>query len=350
MKKKLLACTLAVLMCLQPASAVLAEDAESGNVAQTSEEVSISSYSDLSDTAVSDDASSTDEYSSAVSDFSASDTSETISDVDSADSNVDSADSDLDSADSDLSKEGSVQELTEDFSDDAEDTEALTQEESADENSAQEPEFDDGSVPSAGADANTFGDFQYTTSGLTATITKYNGTAANVTVPEKIGKYTVTEVSYNAFYDNLSIEKVILADSISKIDRQAFYGCAALKSLTLPAHLKTLGYGFISGTAITSLTIPASLTSCESYDSYYTGGSYGPLGGAENLTELIFESGIETIPAKLAWLTPSETTHLTTVTIPDTVTSIGGYAFYNCKVLGETYIPESVTSIADTAF
>ena len=350
MKKKLLACTLAVLMCLQPASAVLAEDAESGNVAQTSEEVSISSYSDLSDTAVSDDASSTDEYSSAVSDFSASDTSETISDVDSADSNVDSADSDLDSADSDLSEEGSVQELTEDFSDDAEDTEALTQEKSADENSAQEPEFDDGSVPSAGADANTFGDFQYTTSGLTATITKYNGTAANVTVPEKIGKYTVTEVSYNAFYDNLSIEKVILADSISKIDRQAFYGCAALKSLTLPAHLKTLGYGFISGTAITSLTIPASLTSCESYDSYYTGGSYGPLGGAENLTELIFESGIETIPAKLAWLTPSETTHLTSITIPDTVTSIGNYAFSNCKKLTAISIPDSVTSISDSAF
>ncbi len=350
MKKKLLACTLAVLMCLQPASAVLAEDAESGNVAQTSEEVSISSYSDLSDTAVSDDASSTDEYSSAVSDFSASDTSETISDVDSADSNVDSADSDLDSADSDLSEEGSVQELTEDFSDNAEDTEALTQEKSADENSAQEPEFDDGSVPSAGADANTFGDFQYTTSGLTATITKYNGTAANVTVPEKIGKYTVTEVSYNAFYDNLSIEKVILADSISKIDRQAFYGCAALKSLTLPAHLKTLGYGFISGTAITSLTIPASLTSCESYDSYYTGGSYGPLGGAENLTELIFESGIETIPAKLAWLTPSETTHLTSITIPDTVTSIGNYAFSNCKKLTAISIPDSVTSISDSAF
>ena len=93
MKKKLLACTLAVLMCLQPASAVLAEDPKPGDVAQTSEKVSISSYSDLSDTAVSDDASSTDEDSSAVSDFSASDTSETISNADSADSNVDSADS-----------------------------------------------------------------------------------------------------------------------------------------------------------------------------------------------------------------------------------------------------------------
>ena len=119
------------------------------------------------------------------------DTSETISNADSADSNVDSADS----GDSDLSEEDSVQELTEDFSDDVEDTEALTQEESADEASAQEPEFDDGSVPSAGADSNTFGDFQYTTSGLTATITKYTGTAASVTVPSKIDNYTVTKIA-----------------------------------------------------------------------------------------------------------------------------------------------------------
>ena len=345
MKKKLLACTLAVLMCLQPASAVLAEDPKPGDVAQTSEKVSISSYSDLSDTAVSDDASSTDEDSSAVSDFSASDTSETISDVDSADSNVDSADSDLDSADSDLSEEGSVQELTEDFSDDAEDTEALTQEESADENSAQEPEFDDGSVPSAGADANTFGDFQYTTSGLTATITKYTGTAASVTVPSKIDNYTVTKIAYSAFANNLSLTSVVISDTITEIGSNAFEGCAALKTLKLPSKLKTLGYGFISGTLVTTLTIPAGLTTCD-HSTYY----YGPLNGAKSLTELILADGMEKIPDYLAWFSTSETTHLTSVSIPDSVTSIGSYSFANCTALGELSFPDSVTSIDRDAF
>ena len=352
MKKKLLACTLAVLMCLQPASAVLAEEPKPGDVAQTSEEVSISSYSDLSDTAVSDDASSTDEDSSAVSDFSASDTSETISDVDSADSGVDSADSDVDSADSnvdsadsDLSEEVSVQELTEDFSDDAEDTEALTQEESADENSAQEPEFDDGSVPSAGADANTFGDFQYTTSGLTATITKYTGTAASVTVPSKIDNYTVTKIAYSAFANNLSLTSVVISDTITEIGSNAFEGCAALKTLKLPSKLKTLGYGFISGTLVTTLTIPAGLTTCD-HSTYY----YGPLNGAKNLTELILADGMEKIPDYLAWFSTSETTHLTSVSIPDSVTSIGSYSFANCTALGELSFPDSVTSIDRYAF
>ncbi|WP_418405718.1 leucine-rich repeat protein [Blautia sp.] len=341
MKKKLLACTLAVLMCLQPASAVLAEDPKPGDVAQTSEKVSISSYSDLSDTAVSDDASSTDEDSSAVSDFSASDTSETISNADSADSNVDSADS----GDSDLSEEDSVQELTEDFSDDVEDTEALTQEESADEASAQEPEFDDGSVPSAGADSNTFGDFQYTTSGLTATITKYTGTAASVTVPSKIDNYTVTKIASSAFANNLPLTSVVISDTITEIGSNAFEGCAALESIKLPSKLKTLGYDFISGTLVTTLTIPAGLTTCVS-STYY----YGPLNGAENLTELILADGMEKIPAYLAWFSASETTHLTTVSIPDSVTSIGSYSFANCTALGEITIPDSVTSIASYAF
>ena len=336
MKKKFLACTLAVLMCLQPASAVLAEDPKPGDVAQTSEKVSISSYSGLSDTAVSDDASSTDEDSSAVSDFSASDTSETISDVD--------------SADSDLSEEGSVQELTEDFSDDAEDTEALTQEESADEDSAQEPEFDDGSVPSAGADANTFGDFQYTISGLTATITKYTGNAASVTVPSKIDNYTVTQIASSTFKDNLSITSVVISDTITEIGSNAFSGCSALKSIKLPSRLKTLGYGFISGTLVTTLTIPAGLTKCNSYNTYNSATSYGPLHGAENLTELILTNGMEKIPDYLAWFSTSETTHLTSVSIPDSVTSIGSFSFANCTALGEITIPDSVTSIADTAF
>ena len=334
MKKKLLAGTLAVLMCLQPASAVLAEDAESGDVAQTSEEVSISSYSALSDTAVSDDASSTDEDSSAVSDFSASDTTETISD----------ADSDVDSADSDLLEEGSVQELTEDFYDNAEDTEVLTQEESADEAPAQEPEFDDGSVPSASADSNTFGNFQYTISGLTATITKYTGNAASVTVPSKIDNYTVTQIASSAFKDNLSITSVVISDTITEIGSNAFSGCSALKSIKLPSKLKTLGSGFISGTLVSTLTIPAGLTYCN------TAGSYGPLDGAENLTELILADGMEKIPDYLAWFSPYETTHLTSVSIPDSVTSIGSYSFANCTALGELTIPDSVTSIDRYAF
>jgi len=41
---------------------------------------------------------------------------------------------------------------------------------------------------------------------------------------------------------------------------------------------------------------------------------------------------------------------LTSVAIPKSVTSIGGYAFYGCKSLTSVTIPESVTSIGNEAF
>ncbi len=43
-------------------------------------------------------------------------------------------------------------------------------------------------------------------------------------------------------------------------------------------------------------------------------------------------------------------TNLTSVTIPDSVTSIGRYAFYDCTSLTSVTIPNSVTSIGDGAF
>ena len=41
---------------------------------------------------------------------------------------------------------------------------------------------------------------------------------------------------------------------------------------------------------------------------------------------------------------------LTSITIPNSVTSIGNYAFYNCSDLTSITIPESVTSIGNSAF
>lgn len=41
---------------------------------------------------------------------------------------------------------------------------------------------------------------------------------------------------------------------------------------------------------------------------------------------------------------------ITSITIPDSVTSIGEYAFYRCPALKRINIPSGVTSIGDNAF
>ena len=77
---------------------------------------------------------------------------------------------------------------------------------------------------------------------------------------------------------------------------------------------------------------------------------FGPLGDANTLKELILEPGMECIPDNLALVKSVSNTHLTSVSIPDSVTSIGKYAFKNCVKLVNISIPDSVTVISDGAF
>ena len=69
------------------------------------------------------------------------------------------------------------------------------------------------------------------------------------------------------------------------------------------------------------------------------------------LTELFLDAGLE--PLEYMQAVPANYlaySKLTSVTIPDSVTSIGTYAFYSCTGLTSVTIPDSVTSIDNCAF
>ena len=63
----------------------------------------------------------------------------------------------------------------------------------------------------AGGDSGTYMDLNYTViSEKAVIITKYTGSAKEVTIPEKIGNYTVTKIGNTAFQDKATIEKTII--------------------------------------------------------------------------------------------------------------------------------------------
>ena len=136
--------------------------------------------------------------------------------------------------------------------------------------------------------------------------------------------------------DNLFNNKVYTSND--EIGEYAFYGCSGLTSLTLPAGITSIGeFAFSGCSGLTSLTLPAGITSIGEYAFY----------GCSGLTSLTLPAGITSI-GEFAF---SGCSGLTSLTLPAGITSIGEFAFSYCSGLTSIYVyAEKVPRIGRYAF
>ena len=122
-----------------------------------------------------------------------------------------------------------------------------------------------------------------------------------------------------------------------KIGDYAFKGCSGLTSLTLPATITTIGkYAFEDCTGLTSLNLPAGITSI----------GRRAFGGCSGLTSLTLPAGITSISDEAFYLCSG----LTSLTLPAGITSIGSAAFCGCSGLTSLALPAGITEIGGSAF
>ena len=154
----------------------------------------------------------------------------------------------------------------------------------------------------------------------------------------EIGKY-VTTINEYIFYGCSSLNDIDIPASVTAIGERAFYGCRNMKSVLILPSVRLIGsYAFAGCSGLIKSAYPNTLSNPFSNDNAI----------CYPAESSIIENGlIYSLDKSTLYYVPL---NLTNFVIPNTIKSIGDYAFYGCSALTSIIIPPSVTSIGTSAF
>ena len=240
-------------------------------------------------------------------------------------------------------------------------------------------------------------EFDYTQSEggeVCANIRDYNGTSTEIVIPDMVVSFfsevPVKYISEEAFCNNNNITSVTLPSSLIGINYKAFYGCSQLSNINFDEGLEQIGSESFSGTALTEVVIPNSVTliggkvfaGCNLEKiSLPNNGNLGRIGtlfgdnpnsnesvpdslkeviitgngvgitlsvfeGCDKIEKVVLNDEIESLGAS----TFARCTSLKEVVIGTSLKTIGNGIFWGCTALEEIMIPATVEFIDEAAF
>lgn len=223
-----------------------------------------------------------------------------------------------------------------------------------------------------------------TTIHLPSSLQKLSGTGTfsgasaltDITLPEGIA---ITEGS--TFSECTSLKSITLPASITTIPSYMFAGCSALERVTAKGTITAIGNSaFKSDTALTEIPDLSQVTSIGDRAFYgcsalktvdlhsVTTMEYGAFQGCDALSGEIDLSNLEEIPGHAFCYDPNITSVITcptlrsigdwafiwadisTISLPETLKSIGTYTFYKASLSGTVALPDSLTQLGASAF
>lgn len=180
----------------------------------------------------------------------------------------------------------------------------------------------------------------------------YTKPTGDLVIPDSISingaTYYVTDIDNHAFDGCSGLSSVSIPNTVTSIGDFSFRNCSGLTSVTIGTGVTSIGkQAFRSCGSLTSVVFNA--INCTSVGDYYDNDEHVQYTTAfcycPNITSVTFGNNVQYIPSVFR-----EMTNLTSITIPNSVTSIGSCAFYGCTGLSSIVIPDNVTSIYSSAF
>ncbi len=171
-------------------------------------------------------------------------------------------------------------------------------------------------------------------------------------IPASLQAVTVTggNIPYGAFSNCGNLTSINLGSEVVSIGKEAFANCTGLTTVAIPNSVTSIGPGAFKGcSGLTGVVF-------DSENAYFTYDTVGVIYDTNKTTlvcALPFISGSYTIPSTVTTVNGSafyDCDGLTSITIPSSVTAIGSYGFYDCDGLTTITLPSSVTAIENYTF
>ena len=157
------------------------------------------------------------------------------------------------------------------------------------------------------------------------------------------GKYQYTDDQGTWYFDLIdSSGNAVTLSSNNNMSVSTLSASTYANSNTYTAKLRK----FVPKTGVTTVVIPKFIGISQDSDKYAVTELYETFGDCAGFTTITIPDSVTSIGYRAFWLCRG----LTSITIPGSVTSIGGSAFEKCRGLTSVTIGSGVTSIGDYAF
>ena len=169
-------------------------------------------------------------------------------------------------------------------------------------------------------------------------LTSYVATSSDATkveVPSEIDGMKVIGLE-GTFYENQTIETVVLPEGIRYLGRNAFYDCETLSEINFPNSLEEIGTYCFYNTGFTEVVLPDTIKTLDGY-------------AFSNCKRLI-RLDLRKTNIKWSFGCFEDCVNLTEIMLPESMERIPGSMFKGCTSLVEITCPKNLKFIDDSAF